>query len=103
MANLPLYMVDFACFNAPKELKVDFHEAHEAALKNWKVTDVEKTMGRPGSALPSMLKLTSSDSYKLVAVASAMCAYFPGAKQVAGTRPSASCCLCTESRRQADV
>jgi hypothetical protein len=37
MANLPIYMVDFACFNAPQELRVDFHEAHEAALKNWKV------------------------------------------------------------------
>jgi hypothetical protein len=38
MANLPLYMVDFACFNAPKELRVNFHEAHDAALRNWKVT-----------------------------------------------------------------
>jgi hypothetical protein len=38
MANLHLYMVDFACFNAPNELRVNFHEAHEAALKNWKVT-----------------------------------------------------------------
>lgn len=54
MASLPLYMVDFACFNAPQELKVDFHEAHEAALKNWKVMHVWSSSGHAQPLLRTM-------------------------------------------------
>lgn len=31
-----MYLVDYSCYNAPKELRVDFHKSQEAAW-NWKV------------------------------------------------------------------
>jgi hypothetical protein len=36
MAELPIYLADFSCFNAPEELKVDFYKSQEAAWR-WKV------------------------------------------------------------------
>jgi hypothetical protein len=36
MAQLPIYLVDFSCFSAPDELKVDYNKSQEAAWR-WKV------------------------------------------------------------------
>lgn len=36
MATLPVYLVDFSCFNAPEELRVDYQESQAAAWR-WKV------------------------------------------------------------------
>jgi len=40
MANMPVYLADFSCFNAPDELKVDFRESQEAAWR-WKVRTIQ--------------------------------------------------------------
>jgi hypothetical protein len=34
--RLPIYLVDFSCFSAPDELKVDYNKSQEAAWR-WKV------------------------------------------------------------------
>jgi hypothetical protein len=34
--QLPIYLVDFSCFAAPDELKVDYNKSQEAAWR-WKV------------------------------------------------------------------
>lgn len=39
MAHLPVYLIEFSCFNAPEELRVDYHLSEEAAWK-WKVREV---------------------------------------------------------------
>lgn len=36
MAHLPLFLVDYSCFQAPEELRVPFNESQDAAWR-WKV------------------------------------------------------------------
>jgi hypothetical protein len=36
MANLPLFLVDYSCFNAPEECRQDWLKSQEDAW-NWKV------------------------------------------------------------------
>lgn len=37
--NMPVYLVDYSCFHAPEECRVDFRESQEAAFR-WKVSFV---------------------------------------------------------------